>query len=227
MSKRKKPPGISEAILASVVDPRGTMHRLLVQSERPPYILATLLFFLIVCIAPVLLYRSYLGDALDAELIGCVSSTLALTFIITCCLVTSSAHAIGSNIYLRSLAALVYSLAPMTAIMGIMLLANRISQGSPTLVMFIALGTTQPNDLITEIFPYAFRASLGLAFLTLAYGLAAVMRGTLGIGLFMAALALILLLGSFVVGLTITDIIYPLTSSRTIDFFARYLAYPR
>jgi len=112
-------------------------------------------------------------------------------------------------------------------VMVIMAIINRIVQGSFSILVFIAYGFSVPGDLLVSIFPHVFRGALILSVITLAFGFRTITRGTLAMGAVMATLALVLLLGSYIIGLTATELVYPFSSARTIEFFSRYFAYPR
>lgn len=227
--RKSKPANLTDALLATIADPNGTTQRLLGGAERPRYALTSVVIFVAVCIAPPLLQGGYRGGStFDAEYVGSIAMTTALTAICTSFLVAFSIHAIGSKrTLLRSAAALAYSTTPISVVVTLLYILSRISMGSCTLLTFLSSGVSLPDDLVVRLYPHAFRASLALAFLTLSQGLRTVSRASLVIGGMMAAVAVLLLLGSFVLSLAATDLVYPSTSSRTIEFFGRYFSYPR
>jgi hypothetical protein len=204
------------------------MERLLGRAQRPPYVVITLITCLVVCLAPPLLQRANSAEnRIDWEFAGSVGMSVGVTLLCACLLLAATMHAAGAKTsYPRAVAALAYSLTPITAILGVLHLANWGYMGSFTIVTFIATGLPLPNDLPLQIFPFVFRTSLFLAWITLAYGLRTVAKSSLPLGLIMAALTIPLILGSFIIGLTCTDLLYPSTSSRTIEFFGRFFAYP-
>jgi hypothetical protein len=226
--RKSKKPRLFEVLFSSVSDPGGSMEQLLVKSPHPFHAILTTVVFLSVCIAAPLALGSYRGDYFDGELIGGVTVTTLLTLFFVSIFTALSVHAIGiRRAHMRTVAALAYSLAPMTLIIAVLAAISWALQGSCTILTFVAHGASLHDDLTTTIFPHVFRGSLALTFITLTFGLRTVTRGSLGMGAAMAALSFVLLLGSFVIGLTITELVLPQSSSRTIEFFWRYFAYPR
>lgn len=226
--KKQKKLHFSEALFGSVADPSGTMERLLTNKHRPPYTVLTTTLFVCICIVPPLVLNSnHGGTTLDRELVGSVAMTTLITLVLVSLFSSFSVHAIGIRRgYMRTIAVLAYSLAPITLVMVVLSVINWFLQGSFSVLTFVAHGSFVPGDLSTLVFPHAFRGSLALAFIALAFGLRTVTRGSFSMGAVMAALTVVLLLGSFVISLTIVDLAYPSASSRTIEFFARYFAYP-
>jgi hypothetical protein len=226
-SKNSKTPTLSEALFASIVEPRTSMHRLLTLDEAPPHVAAIALLFLSVCIAaPLFQAGDRRGAAFDYEFLGSVAMTTLMSLILCSCLLPFSVHALGERtLSLRSIAALVYCTAPITIIMSIAFIASRLYMGSFSVISFLASGQAQPNDLITHLFPYVFRASLVVAGIILVHGLRTVERSSVYIGVLSACIAVMLLLGSFILSLALTDFVYPSTSTRTIEFFAHYFSF--
>lgn len=221
-------PSPSATLLGVTADPRGTMERLLTRSRDPFFVILAPLALLLVCIAPPLLQRAQSATGLhDGEFFSAVAITTAVTAFSLSLLLTFSVHAVGGKKnYLRAVVALAFSSVPITAVIGMLIVTGRLYTGSFSVVTFLATGMTMRGDLALEIFPYVVRASLVLAFITLAYGLRTIARSSLALGILMASFTIPLLIGSFIIGLTVTDLIHPATSSRTIEFFARFLAYP-
>jgi hypothetical protein len=205
------------------------MHRLLTLDEAPPHVPAIALLFLSVCIAVPLFQAGYgEGATLDYEFLASAAMTTILSVILWTTLVPFIVHAFGGkDVYLRSIAVLAYCTAPVTVVMGIIFVTSRLCMGRFSIITFLASGITQPHDLITQIFPYFFRAALAVAAIILTHGLRTICRSSLYVGFISACLAVMVLLGSFVISSTIADFVYPGTSVRTIKFFAHYLARPK
>jgi hypothetical protein len=227
--RKAKRPALSEALFASIVEPRLTMRRLLAQDEAPPHLVAIALLFFLVCILPVLLLAGYQNRINpDYEIMTGVLLTTTVSVVLCATLAPFGIRAFGArNRYFRSIAALIYCTTPITVTMAIFCIASRLLTGKFATLEFLAFGFAQSNDLITEIFPYVFRASLVVAAAILINGLRTIGRSSYYVGAVSAVITVMLLLGSFIIGLTITDLVYPSLSTRTIEFFARYFSYPR
>jgi hypothetical protein len=217
-------PGLSEVLFASIADPRGSMQRLLGQRERPPHVVITLLLFISTLIVPALLQSSYRGGTtLDSDFAGSIAMTFVLTLILSSFFATFSSHAFGAkDRCLRATAALIYSTAPITVMFTILLIASRLSMGDFTVINYLSSGVRPPEDFVIQIFPYVFKASICLALMTLAFGLSTLTHASAPVGFIMAAITTLLIMGSFILSLMITALVYPSTSSQTIEFFKRY-----
>jgi hypothetical protein len=222
-------PSLFAALLGTTADPRGAMERLLNRERHPLLVVIALFAFMFVIIVPPLLHHSkYSADQQIDDFFSSVAITTLATLLCTSVLLASSMHVAGVRTnYLRAIVALAFCSVPITAVLSALITGGRLYAGSFTITSYLATGITVPGDLILEIFPAVVRASLVLSYITLAYGLSTVARSSFGMGLIMATLTIPLLLGSFIVGLSITELVHPQTSSRTIEFFSRYLAYPR
>jgi hypothetical protein len=223
-ARKTTKPGLPEVLFAAISDPRGSMQRLLGQRERPPHLAITLLLFITILIAPALIQSSYRGGTtIGTDLVGSSAMTFLLTLILSSFFTTFSSHAFGAkDRCLRAVAALIYCTAPITVMFTILLIASRLSMGDFTVVTYLSTGVQLPDDFVMRIFPYVFKASLCLAFITLAFGLRTLTHASLMGGILMAAITTLLILGSFILSLTVTELVYPSTSSQTIDVFKRY-----
>jgi hypothetical protein len=228
-SKKTRKPNILDPLIVSIVDATGTANRLIKPNAYPPYSITVLLAFLCVVILPTLLYGPiYFDGSADLKLTYSVIFTTTLTILITTILTSFMAHA--SNVqrpFGKILAAISYSTAPVTVIFATLLLASKAFWGSLALITFISTGSSLPHDTINQIFPFALRISLVIALFNLAQSLGVAARGGLGLGIVMAVLTIPLILGSFIIGLWITDLLSPNSSVDTIAFFAGFMAYPK
>ena len=226
--KKSYRPSFLDPLIVSIADARGTASRLIKPNEYPPYAVRMLLIFIAVFILPPLLYgQIHYNTSIDMSRAVSIVLTTITTILLTVVLLSFTAHA--SNVkspFGKVLAAVAYSTAPLSAVFLTLMLVNKILMGSLALLTFISNGIFLPNDIITQVFPVALRVSALAALFNLSQGLAAAARGGLGIGLVLGFLALPLILGSFVLSLWLTELIYPMSSSETIAFFSNFLAYP-
>jgi hypothetical protein len=122
------------------------------------------------------------------------------------------------------LAALVYATAPCTTILVALLLANKVTSGDLSLLGVIASGFGDHSNVVVRIFPTMLMIAQALAFLTLSQSLRALTHSSLGVSLLLGIIAIPLILGSFIIALTATDLVFPSSSPVTIQFFSSYAA---
>jgi hypothetical protein len=227
-NKKNYKPNILDALIVSIVDPKGTASRLIKPNDYPPYSITLLLTFLAVFILPPLLYGQIFYDTgIDSKRTGSIIISTTITIALTVGLLFFTTHACNvKKPFGKVLSAVAYCTAPIIAIFASLLIANKALMGSLTLLTFISNGIFMPQDIITQIFPFALRVSVMAALFNLSQGLAAAARGGFGLGLVLAFLSIPIILGSFIMSLWLTELIYPMSSSETISFFANIMAYP-
>jgi hypothetical protein len=159
---------------------------------------------------------------IGAVVMAVLLTTLASTFFMSMGLRSFNDRSKAYSVF----AALVYATAPIVAMMLAALLANRILEGSLSLVSFLATGVSAQDDLIVTLFPHLIHLSLIGSLITLAHSLRALTRSSLSVALLMAIGSVPLILGSFVVGLTATDLLIPASSPETITLFRTLFQLP-
>lgn len=218
---QRKPLSLLDIFLTLAVDPRGVLTRAFHVHGIPPYILPTICLFILVCILPPLITAP---DALEnpqhLNLIKGIIFTSLLTIILTSALLATSVkllHSAAKTLQVFSL--IIYALAPITTVMAILYGLNKMFQGELTILTFILTGYRRSSDFIVMLYPFAMRIAALLSLYTISHGLAIIVQVTKLLGLFMGILTLPLLLGSFVISLYITEIIYPNVTPQITSFF--------
>ena len=194
----------------------------------PPYVLTTLCMFLLVCILPPLITAS---DALESSaqilLLRGILVTTAITIISTSTFITICVnlfHKNASNIAAVSL--FVYSLAPITTTLGLLYLLNKLFQGDLTILTFIISGLSRPSDNIVAIFPYAIRLGALVSFCILSRGFMINLNGSRILGVFAAIMTIPIILGSYIVALSLNEILHPNLAPQVNSFFWGFLQFP-
>jgi hypothetical protein len=126
----------------------------------------------------------------------------------------------------RIFSGLVYATAPFITLLTALLITNKILYGNLSLLGVFGFGLPSGNNLAVTIFPIAMRLAALLSFLILSQSLRAITNSSRSLGILLALSAFPLLLGSFVIAVTVTDMLFPGSSSSTISFFSAYITNP-
>ncbi len=210
------------------VDPGGVLMRAYNAHRFPPYVLTTLCMFLLVCILPPLITAP---DALESSaqilLLRGILVTTAITIISTSIFITICVnlfHKSASNIAVVSL--FVYSLAPITTTLGLLYVLNKLFQGDLTILTFILSGFSRPSDNIVAIFPYAIRLGALVSFCILSRGFMINLKGSRLLGVFAAIMTVPIILGSYIIALSLNEILHPNLAPQVNSFFWGFLQFP-
>jgi hypothetical protein len=224
----KKKISLPQALFSPIIDPVGAIDSLVSHPEGPPHTLALLALFILTTIAPPLLYTSFEGIALvDGEYLQSVATTTILTGILTLILVSFSTRAVSNSASIkRDFAVLVYSTAPITMFMALIIFASYIWSGDFNVVRFIATGVPSTTDPLTQILPYGLRGVFIITLIDLMYGYSSILRSSTIMGGILSCLTIFLLLGAFIIAMQINEAIQPFSSGRVISFFYNFLNTP-
>jgi hypothetical protein len=224
-TSRRKRPRLLDLFLAIVVDPRGTMYELLHWHEGPPHVLTALFLFCTVVITPPLLYQP--EGIIDQKAILALYASL-VTLLLTLAFATFFATMFFRALHLPAspgavFASIVYSSAPITTLMGAMYLCNYLLEGRLSILQFLATGYARPDEWLLHVFPNLFRIFCGLSFILFASAVRALYRSSLISGYLIAAVSVPLLLGSFIVALSLTEACFPGSSEHVIHFLRAFV----
>ncbi len=218
-------PSLLDVLVSALVDPRGVTKQLFAYDGLPPWVISTLTLFTCTCIVAPFLYSPDSAH-LSAQLAQALPSviTTLLTFVCTSLflLVILMSLNMLSEAY-RTFSTLVYATAPFITIMGAMLLANKVLHGDLSLLGYLMTGGVPTGEVIPSFFPIAMRVGALSSIVILSQSLRAVTNSSFGVGMLLAVTTIPLVLGSFVVALTATDLIFPNSSTTTIRFFSTYV----
>jgi hypothetical protein len=225
---QRKPLSLLDIFFTLTIDPRGVLTRAFYVHGIPPYILPTICLFILVCLLPPLITAP---DALENPqhviLVKGIMFTSLLTILLTSALLASSVKLLHSTAKtLQVVSLLIYALAPLTTVMALLYGLNKIFQGELTILTFILTGYARSSDFMVMLYPFAIRIAALLSLYTISHGLAIIVQLTNLLGLFIGILALPLLLGSFIISLYITEIIYPNVTPQITSFFYGFMQWP-
>ena len=225
MGKRSQKTGLLDILFSMLIDPRGVTRQLLNPRSAPPWAITTFLRFLATCVAAPLVY-SNLVNVGTVQLQGALPALLATTLTLLCSTFFLSlfldALAIRRSYY-SVFSALSYATAPCTSVLLAMLLVNKATLGNFSLLTSIASGFFNQGEMVAKIFPTISLLSIGLALIVLSQSLRALSNSSLSVSLLLAIFAIPLVLGSYIVALTTTDLFFPRSSETIIRFFSSYL----
>lgn len=223
--KGKKHISLTQALLAPIVDPLGSITKLINQPSGPPHTFSLLFLFIAICLAPPLFYTSFDGTKIvDAVYLLSVANTAFFCGLLTLILVSFSTRAISSNQTIKhTFAVLVYSTTPATLFMLLIILGGYALSGELSVVRFLATGVASPGDPLTQLLPYGLRGVAVITLINLTSGFSVILRSSRIIGGLLACVTFLLLLGSFIIALRINEFFNPYTSSDVIKFFSNFM----
>jgi hypothetical protein len=222
---RRRRPRLLDVLVSILIDPRGTTNDLLNWYEGPPHVIACLFLFCSAVIAPPLLYQpdETLSQAAIVALYATLLTTL-LTLALTTCFVTMLFRALRLAPSIEaSFAALVYSSAPIITLMGGMYLTNYLMEGNLSILQFLSTGYTRQNDWLLQMFPNLFKIFCLLSFIVFANCIRAIYRSSVTSAGLIAAVCIPLMLGSFIVALSLTEVCFAGSSEQVIAFFRSFV----
>ncbi len=225
--KRSRPPGILDILISALVDPKGTMRLLLVDSQSPPHLLTSLFFLGCVVIAPPVLYTP--DGSLGAPQIMLLVAT-ALTALLTITLAgffqSMTTRALSSEQPIFSLiCAMIYSLTPFVTMMAFFYAATYWTQGHISVLQFLTTGYTSQHDTLVQFFPTTVKITCAVCFVLFVNGVRALLHSSLSSAVLIAAIFVPLIMGSFVVALSFEELLLPGLSARVIGVFAAFLGF--
>jgi hypothetical protein len=223
---QNRKPSLLDVLVSQLVDPRGVTKQLFLHKGTQPWVLTTLILFTCTCVVAPLLYSPSKDiPAPLANYVGPVVMSALLTLLFTSLFLVIFLHSLSArgNAY-RVFAALVYATAPFVTVLSALLLTNKIVYGDLSLLSMIAFRVAHTDNFFVTIFPSAMRLAALLSVISLAQSLRTITNSSFAVGLLLGFSTLPLLLGSFIVALTVTDFIVPGSSPTTINFFSAYVA---
>jgi hypothetical protein len=225
--KRNRPPGILDILISALADPRGTMRHLLVASKSPPHLITSLFFLGCIVVAPPILYSpDGTIETTHVNLLVATLLTALLTLVLAGFFQSMATRALGAQQSIFSLfCAMTYSLTPFVTVMTFFYVATYWAQGHISVLQFLTTGFASQHDMLVQFFPTMVKLTCVACFILFANGIRALMSSSLSSAALIAAICVPLLMGSFVVALSIEELMLPGVSSKVVDFFATFLGY--
>lgn len=225
--KRSRPPGILDILVSALVDPKGTMRLLLVDSPYPPHVLTSLFFLGCVVIAPPVLYTP--DGAVGTPQILLLTATV-LTALLTIALAgffqSMATRALSSEQPILPLVcAMIYAFTPFVTLMAFFYIATYWNQGHISVLQFLTTGYSSQHDKLVQFFPTAVQITCFVSYALFTNGIRALMHSSLSSAALVAAICVPLVMGSFVVALSLAELVLPGVSSKVIGVFAAFLGF--
>ncbi|MCX6115362.1 MAG: hypothetical protein NTV65_09150 [Proteobacteria bacterium] len=222
MKSYQRKVGLLDLLTSSILDKEGTMRHLLVERPYPPYIISSCLALFSVLVLPSLIYQ-YQNELPTPEgsLIYALLTTLAISFVFFVISTTIMLRILGiSAAIIKVIAAIMYSLVAAIPIMLGYYIANYAINGELTILSFLCTGQISEGDWLTGLFPLLIYTAMALGFLVFVGAIRAIGKTPTITAYLLALLCIPLLIGSFIVGITCAEALYPDTSLRIGTFFS-------
>lgn len=223
MTGIKKNLSLLDTLLSLSIDPAGMMRHLLRERRYPPYLVLAPLSTLLVIVAPSLWYQYSIGLELPiSEIHYSTSLTVVLTLVWFCLLMSVLFKLLLLNVSPGKIwAASLYCIAGLIPFMLAFYLGNFLSSGTVSVLEFLAIGRAHKSDWFLQLFPNFAKVALVFSFLLFVNAVRALTNAKLISAFSMSLLALPVLIGSFVVSLTIADMVFPDTGVAIYRFFTQ------
>jgi hypothetical protein len=226
---RSKKINILDALFSVLVDPGGTTQLLFRSSSLPACVVMLLLLFLsLYVVAPMSHNRAEGTFVTAATTIAPAVLSAILTVALASFLLQMALRIFQIRCsFLLALATVALATAPFSTLMLLTLAANAIMRGELTVMTYLATGFVAVDDIVVRFFPYLIRVVMLLALLIVSHSVRTLSRTSLGMAGLISAIIIPLLLGSFVVALSATELIFPGVSPRSIQLAQAFLTLPQ
>jgi len=227
--KRIRPPGLLDILVSALVDPKGTMRLLLVDSKFPPHLITSVFFLGCVVIAPPIFYTpdGIVGTTQVTHLVETLM-TIFLTLFLAAFFQSMTTRALGGQVAMFSLTcAMIYAFTPFVSVLAFFYASTYWTQGHISVLQFLTTGFVSQHDALVQFFPTACKLTCLVSFVLFANGVRALMRSSLSSAVLVAAICVPLLMGSFIVALSLQELMLPGLSANVIDFFGAFLGLGR
>lgn len=220
--------GVLDLLMSSVLDRSGAMDHLLMERPSPPYILTSLVAIVAVLVLPALYYHhAYSVTSVDKTLAYAIIITLVLTLVLFTLCTTVLLRLMGiSAPVVKVIGAITYSLVATIPLMLTYYAANFAINGELTILGFFTTGRLAEGEWLIGLFPTLLYIAAALMFLVFVSALRALGNTPISSAYLMAVLCLPLLIGSFFVGMTCAESLFPQSAFHVGRFFSSFLDVP-
>jgi len=221
----KKKLSLLDTLISIPIDPAGTMRHLLRERRYPPYLVLAPLCTFFVLVAPTLWHQHHRGlySALP-EINYAIAMTVVLTLIWFSLLMSVLLKLLLLNVSPGKMwAASLYCLASLIPFMGAFYLGNFLTSGHLSVLEYLATGESNHSDWFLKLFPICAKAALLFSFFIFVNAVRALTNTKFISAFSMAVLGIPVLIGSFVVSLTMSDVLFQDTGMEVYRFFTHLL----
>jgi hypothetical protein len=225
--KRIRAPGLLDIFISAPIDPQGTMADLLVTPKYPPHLITCLFCVCCIVIAPPILYTP--DGTLNTTHINLLAATLStslLTLGLAGFFQSMLTRTLGTQQSIFSLfCAMTYALTPFVTVMIFFYAATYLTQGHISILQYLTTGFVSQSDRLAPFFPTMVKASGLVSFVLFTNGIRVLMRSSLISAALIATVCLPLIMGSFIVSLSIEELLLPGISPKVIEVFTSFMGH--
>jgi hypothetical protein len=225
MIGNRKKLSLLDTIISLPIDPAGMMRHLLRERRYPPYLVLAPLATFLVLVAPTLWYQHYRGiQSTIPEINYSISMTVVLTLIWFSLLMSVLFKLLLLKVSPGKIwAASLYCVSGLIPFMLSFYLGNFLASGHLSILELLATGYYKESDWFLGLFPTCAKVALAFSFFLFVNATRALTNAKLVSAFSMAVLGVPVLIGSFVVSLTISDVIFQDTGVEVYRFFTHLL----
>ncbi len=229
MKRFHKDMTMADVLIATPVDPYGSMRHLLVERQRPPYLFATLVALFVILVLPFLIFQyRYEIPTWNVQVTYAILITLAITVVVFLPACAVVLRLMAFKIRLAPLVALsIYSLTPLLPLAVGYYIVNYLVLGELSVLTYFATGRPSRTDWYIQFLPYFVMVGLFWSFMIFAQGIRILGRASLTSGILATILCAAVLFGAYLVGLTCSEAIFKDTSFYVSKFFASFFSVPK
>jgi hypothetical protein len=220
--------GLFDILLALPTDPAGMMRHLLCERKSPPYLGFIPPVLVAVLAGPPLYYQHSLElNPLQAPLFLSIVFTLLVTFVAfnlftTILFKTLALEVTPIKVFANSL----YSLTPLIPFMLGFYMVDYLVSGEFAILRFLASGVANYDNWLTPLFPTAMKGALCICLAVFSYGIKALGSTTTFSAFVLTSLCIPVLVGAFLVALTLANTIFPDSGVEVFRFFRSFVVAP-
>jgi hypothetical protein len=220
---------MADVLLATPLDPYGSMRHLLVERPSPPYLFTSLMALFVALVLPCLIFQyRYDVPPWDVRVSYAILTTVTIAVALFIPASTLFLRLLALKIPLTRLIALsIYALTPMLPLAVVYYVANYLVIGELSVLTYFVMGHPITTDWFIHLLPYFVMMGMFWIFLVFAQGIRVVARVSLTSGILATILCAAILFGSYVVGLICAEAIFKDTSVHVSKFFVSFLSIPR
>lgn len=218
--------GLLDVLLALPSDPAGMMRHLLRERKTPPFIGWLPLLLVLILASPPLYYQHSLGmNLMERTVVASIAFTTIVTFLAFNLFTTVLFKVLAINVTpIKIFANTLYALTPLIPFMLGFYLADYIVSGELALLRYMASGIISYDDWLTPLFPTAMKLTLCICLAVFAYGIKALGTTTTLSAFALMLLCLPILVGAFLVAVTLANSLFPDTGIEVFRFFRSFVS---
>ncbi len=229
MKRFHKDMTMADVLIATPVDPYGSLQHLLIERKRPPYLFATLAALIVVLVFPVMIFQyRYELTTWNVNVTYAMLTTLATTvaLFVPCSALVLRLLALKIKL-IQLLALVIYSFTPLLPLAIGYYIVNYYAIGEVSVLTYFATGRPSQTDWYIQFLPYFVMLGMFWSFMIFAQGIRILGKASLTTGILATIICVVVLFGAYVVGLTFSEVLFKETSFYVSKFFASFFSVPK